>query len=413
MNNTNQAIKDSEDGKEWLHDEIIKRIHDEEYTPVFPSWRKSGTNIPLYMKVSVALIWLIALCYILFILRDILVPFALATLFAVLLNPLTKSFEKYMPRVIAILCSVLIWSIIIWWAWIFIWYQFTAFTDNSHQIQENVIRIWNNIQQYAATHFWVSLEKQEEIISSIWSPWSFISTTLFWFAGLVSMIILLPLYIFLILYYKPLIIDVIFWMFSENKMLKVAEILEEVKWAIQSYISWMLLETIIVSTMNVLLLRALWVKYALLLGIIWGVLNIIPYIWWIVATLLPMAAASLTFDGYAIQIWIVLWYLIIQFLDNNILMPRIVSSKLEINALFSILIVLCWNALWWVAWMFLAIPFIWVLKIILDRIEDWKQIGKLLWTEIPSVPIGEQWQKRRKYVLWRAKKEEKELEWEK
>jgi hypothetical protein len=48
--------------------------------------------------------------------------------------------------------------------------------------------------------------------------------------------------------------------------------------------------------------------------------------------------------------------MVIQLIDNNILVPKIVSSKVKINALFSILIVLAGGALWGYSGMFLAIP---------------------------------------------------------
>lgn len=389
-----------------LSDTISQRVHDDESSlTVSLEDKPTQQKYPMFIKVSLSLIGIIAATYILFILRDILIPFALASLFAILLNPLSKKLEKKMPRPVAIFVSLMIGVIIIWWIAAFLGAQFSMFTDNFHAIQERLLKVTENIQQFISNTLNISLEKQQEFINDLWSQWSIITSTLGWLTGILWIVLLLPLYIFLLLYYKPLLVEFLFGLFSENKKLKVAEILEETKWAIQSYISWMLIESVIVATLNTLLLLALWVKYAILLWVVWWILNTIPYVWWIVATLLPMWSALMTSDGYTIQIWIVLWYTVIQFIDNNILVPRIVSSKLEINALFSILFVLWWNALWWVSWMFLAIPFIWVLKIILDRIEEWKPWWKLLWTEIPSKSIGEQWQKRWKYIMRRSEKE--------
>jgi putative permease len=93
--------------------------------------------------------------------------------------------------------------------------------------------------------------------------------------------------------------------------------------------------------------------------------------------------ATVTEDGYTTQLAIIGAYAVIQFIDNNVLVPRIVSSKVQLNALVSIIAVLLGGALWGFAGMFLSIPFVAVLKIILDRIEDLRPWGKLLGDEVP------------------------------
>jgi predicted PurR-regulated permease PerM len=92
-------------------------------------------------------------------------------------------------------------------------------------------------------------------------------------------------------------------------------------------------------------------------------------------------------------------YVVIQFIDNNILVPRIVSSKVQINALISIIIVLLGNALWGVAGMFLSIPFVAVIKIIFDHIDTLKPWGKLLGDTIPTRHRGQLWSRRRKEAV--------------
>ena len=102
-------------------------------------------------------------------------------------------------------------------------------------------------------------------------------------------------------------------------------------------------------------------------------------------------------------------YAVIQFIDNNILVPRIVSKKVQINALMSIIVVLLGGLLWGIPGMFLSIPFIGVLKIIFDRIEDMKPWGRLLGDEIPTEHTGLVWQKRWDRIFRRMQKK-KEIE---
>jgi predicted PurR-regulated permease PerM len=143
------------------------------------------------------------------------------------------------------------------------------------------------------------------------------------------------------------------------------------------------------------------VKYGILIGCIGAILNLIPYLGGIIAIALPVLMATVTKDGYSTQLGVIVAYIVIQFIDNNILVPRIVSSKVQINALMSIIVVLLGNALWGVSGMFLSIPFIAVLKIVFDRIDDLKPWGKLLGDNIPTHHKGDLWRNRnrRKAVL--------------
>src|SRR6185503_2176049 len=145
---------------------------------------------------------------------------------------------------------------------------------------------------------------------------------------------------FLFLFYKNLILNFLHEVFEEEHSKEVAVILNQTKGAIQSYMLGLLLEALIVATLDSIALMILDVQYAILLGVIAALLNIIPFIGGIVAVLLPLAIATVTKDGYGTQIGIIIAFLIIQFIDNHFIMPFIVSSKVKINALISIIIVL-------------------------------------------------------------------------
>jgi predicted PurR-regulated permease PerM len=214
--------------------------------------------------------------------------------------------------------------------------------------------------------------------------------------GTIGIILLLPVYIFLLLFYKTLILNFLYEVFAEENSRQMEAILNETKSAIQSYMVGLLLEALIVAILNSIALLVLGVKYAILFGVIGAILNMIPYIGGIIAIALPMLMATVTKEGYQTQLGILIAYIIIQFIDNNILVPRIVSSKVQINALISIIIVLLGAALWGVPGMFLSIPFVAILKIIFDRIPSLKPWSKLLGDTIPTRHKGEIWRLRRK-----------------
>jgi len=91
----------------------------------------------------------------------------------------------------------------------------------------------------------------------------------------------------------------------------------------------LLLEALIVATLNSIALLILGVRYAILLGVIGAILNVLPYIGGIIAIALPLIIATITKDGFHTQLGIIVAYLVIQFIDNQFLIPYIVSSKVK------------------------------------------------------------------------------------
>ncbi|MEJ0083992.1 MAG: AI-2E family transporter [Puia sp.] len=123
----------------------------------------------------------------------------------------------------------------------------------------------------------------------------------------------------------------------------------------------------IVSVVVCLALWALGIKYALLLGLITGLFNIIPYIGIFTAMLISVLITFAT-AAAAGKVFLVLTTLVITHLvDSNILLPAIVGSKVKINPLITVLGVVLGEMIWGVSGMFLSIPVIAVLKIIFDR----------------------------------------------
>ena len=124
---------------------------------------------------------------------------------------------------------------------------------------------------------------------------------------------------------------------------------------IQNYLRGLLIEAVLVATLNTAVLLIVGVQYAVLLGIIGALLNVIPYIGGIIAIGLPMILAFATISPLS-AVFVLGGYLVVQFIDNHYIVPKIVASRVKINALVSIVVVLIGGALWGIPGMFLSIP---------------------------------------------------------
>jgi predicted PurR-regulated permease PerM len=201
----------------------------------------------------------------------------------------------------------------------------------------------------------------------------------------VMILFLMPVYIFLILFYHPLLIEFIHRLFISHDNAKVSEIVTQVKTVIQRYLVGLVIEAFLVASMNIAALLILGIEYAILLGILGAVLNVIPYIGGLVAVALPMMVALATKSTAWYAIYVLGAYYFIQLIDNNYIVPYIVASKVKINALFSIIVVFVGNAIWGIAGMFLSIPLLAILKLFFDHIDSLKPWGYVLGDTMPSL----------------------------
>jgi predicted PurR-regulated permease PerM len=213
---------------------------------------------------------------------------------------------------------------------------------------------------------------------------SYLSGAALSLTGVFIFVGLLPIYTFLILYYKNLLLRFAFLWFSSDQHETVAASMNEAESIIKSYLVGLLIQ---ITYVTILLGGTLWIigiKHAILIGVIFAILNLIPYVGALVGNIIGVLL-TLTSSQ---ELWPIITVLVVigvvQFLDNNILMPRIVGSKVKLNALVSILGVIIGGTLAGVAGMFLSLPVMAVLKIMFDNSVSFKQWGIVLGDERPS-----------------------------
>lgn len=349
------------------------------------------TNYPFYLKSTIILFGLTLVVFALGNLGEILIPLSFAAMLAILINPLYNWLvNKKVPKTMAIALSLLSAILVFGFLGYFVSSQLASFSSELPLLKKKCIELFTHLQKIVDAKVGIDIDKQNEWLTEAQAKLKPLAgnalTGLF---GSLSILFLLPVYTFLFLYYKNLLVNFLYEIFAKQNTKEVAVVLTQTKLAIQSYMFGLLVEALIVATLNTVALLIIGVKYAVLIGVIGALLNILPYIGGIVAIAIPILIATITEDGFHTQLWVIIAYLVIQFIDNNFLVPYIVSSKVKINALISIVIVLMGGALWGISGMFLSIPFIGLLKIVFDRVPELKPWGKLLGDEIPTKHLGQ------------------------
>lgn len=356
---------------------------------------------PFYFKTTVILFGLILTTFILYTLQSIFVPFSFSLIIAILLNPVCNFIQRFkIPKAYAILLAILVAYIIVGGVVFFLSTQMMHFGDSFPALRVKFSHIFHDLQYWLQARFNFTIDKQNGMIDeALNASKALLGATLGTALTTLSVIFLIPVYVFMLLFYKTLLLNFIFEVFAEENSQSVRVILNQTKQAIQSYMVGLLIEAFIVAILNSAGLLILGVNYAILIGVMGAILNMLPYIGGIIAIAMPLLIATVTKDGYSTQIGIIISFMIVQFIDNHVLVPYVVSSKVQINALVSLVVVLLGGALWGVSGMFLSIPFVAILKIIFDRIDDLKPWAKLLGDIVPTRHKGDIWRIRKKESL--------------
>jgi predicted PurR-regulated permease PerM len=329
----------------------------------------------LITKIVILMLFLLLLYTFLVEFRNFLYPIFLGILFAYLLYPVAKFFEKLsIPRIPGILLSVFLGIIIVYGTIFFIYTKLRFLLQDLPTLEDQAVRnIDTIIMQLEAQVGEVSPERRLGLKATI-SKFFETSTDnldniLTSTAQTIFTIFIMPVYIFFLLYYRNKYRSFILMVLPEKGHQKTDEIIKEVSIVIKKYMGGVFIVVLILCVLNSFGLYVVGVKYPLLLGIIAAICNFIPYFGTIIGFSFPLIMALLTGDGPGTAIGVVILFIIIQFAENNILTPNITGGQVNVNPFFIILSVLIGGLIWGIPGMFIVVPLMATLRIICAKID--------------------------------------------
>lgn len=347
-------------------------------------------SLPVTVRRAVELMGLYFLGTIIVIGRDVLTPIIMAFFLSIILLPSYRWLRRRgLGEGISIAFSLLLLIVVVGLVTWFFSSQLTALVSDFPQIKANVQVHLQSLSEWVGSKFGITAEKQTQMLADyngkiLNMAGGFLGGAASSVTGILIFIGLLPIYIYLMLFYRNLLLRFVFLWFPKEVHPKVEEVMRESQVIIKSYLGGLLIQITYITILLGGLLIMFGIKHAILIGAIFAVLNLIPYVGALLGNVIGVVL-TLSSTQEVTPIFIVIGTIaFVQFLDNNILMPRIVGSKVKINALATIVGVIIAGAIAGISGMFLSLPIIAVLKIIFDRTNNLRQWGVLLGDERPT-----------------------------
>ena len=346
-------------------------------------------QFPVTVKRSLELLGLFLVGALIILGKAVIMPLLIAFFVSIVLLPVCRALSKRLPASVAILLAILLMmaaGIIVSW---FFTSQISKLLADFPQIKETIRLHTRELSDFITQKTTYSAEKQLEFYHQknaefLQSAGVVLKGALVSVESVLVLLGLMPIYVFLLLFYKNLLVRFVFLWFSPAQHDRVEIALRKTESIIKSYLVGLLIQVAFILIIVGGILKLLGVPHAFLIGIILAFLNLIPYIGIFAGTAIGLLIVLASSQELLPLLELLGVVVVVHFLDQNVLRPRVVGSKVKINALTSIIGVVIGGHMVGIAGMLLSLPVIAILKVIFDQTEIFAQWGVLFGDDLPA-----------------------------
>ncbi len=339
---------------------------------------------PLTMRITFLLLALILFFHAVTAAREFLYPIVLGVLFGYLLYPAARFFEKHgAPRILANLVSIVLFLLIVGAGLFFIYKQAGGFIDDFPVYKLKALANIDRLESAIEKRFGVSDLRLVDFIrirvrhlfdvGNTMLNRAFTST-----AGTLFRLGILPVFIFLFLFYRTKLAVFILKLVPPENRLQAVIILREFSNVVPKYMGGVSTVVFLLAIINSTGLLIVGVDHAIVFGVISALCNFIPYFGTLIGGFFPFMFTLLTADTFMLPARVIVFYVIIQFIENNILTPNIVGSSLRLNPMVIILGIIGGGMVWGIPGMFAIVPLLAMVNILGEHVTRLRPYAYLL-----------------------------------
>ena len=327
------------------------------------------------VKINQTLLFIILTGLILYFGKPLLMPLSFSLLIACVLYPFSKWLELHrFPKVLAITISLSMFGVLLVIIGALFVRIIAAFTLKWPLLEKKLLTLINTISEFFISDLQISFVQQELWLSNALDKLPefilpILKNVLYESSVGLVLIILIPIFSGLILYYRRRLVNSLFSLFPTVGEEIITQIIRKTIDTYYNFIKGMLLVYLIVGALNSVGLLIIGIPDAFVYGFLVAIMTFIPYIGIIIAAALPVSVAWITFENPVYPFMVILLFTIVQYLEANVIFPFAVSSKLNVNALATLAMILLGGMFWGGSGMILFVPFAAIIKIVADNLK--------------------------------------------
>jgi len=360
---------------------------------VLPCWGWSLTHFTMNSLFSHStrsvnwlklLIYTVLISFLLYAAQSLFIPLSYGVLISFVLYPACKWLErKGVSKVAAISIGITVIILFFLGMLVILGLQVRSFLEEWPRLQVKLLGLAADLQVFLVQHLGMNTAQvqqwMDELLHSTGKDaLTGIGTSLAGVLVNLVMLFIIPVFSFLILLYRRQLMQVLYRFFPEDKQQQIEEVIRLSITTYYNFIKGMIVVYATVGTLNSVGLLLLGIPHAIIFGFLTAIMTFIPYVGIIVASLLPITFAWITYNSVWYPVGVIAIFAFVQYLEANLIFPLAVSHRLKINTLMTLVFILAGGILWGASGMILFVPFAAILKLIADRMEGWETLALLL-----------------------------------
>jgi len=312
----------------------------------------------------------------LYIGRGLLVPMSYGLLIAILLYPICNWLEqRRWPRSLAVTAGLMIILILFSTLLYILIIQINIFRKDLPEIIGRLKPSLAQLQAWIESGLGISIASQNVWLKNAGQNFSnnagtIAQNTISITASTFITLFLVPVYSALFLYNRRSFVQFLESLTGSKYTDQLHVILHKVIHTYFSFIKGTAMVYLIVGTLNSIGLLALGIRHAILFGMLTAIMTIIPYIGIIISALLPVSVAWITKDSIWYPIGVIGVFAFVQYLEANVIFPKVVATQINVSTLATLVAIIAGGMIWGVSGMILFVPFVGILKIVLDYLPE-------------------------------------------
>ena len=345
----------------------------------FRNTLRAGAVAQVVVGTAVAL----AICY---VAKLVLVTLLVSILIAFTLEPVVNLLERFrVPRAAAAIIAVLLLCGAIWGASYFFYNRAVSFAHElpkySQEIRSKLAPITRRTNDIRQTTENILPSKTQKSKSAVPVRIESSGDSEFFTKGLgtvtevLATIAFIPFLVYFMLSWQEHARSKTVELFRPENRTTAYVTLGQISLMMRSFIAGNVLIGLFMSAVSIAVFGFLGLPYFYFLGLLSGFLSLMPYLGVILAAIPPLAAGigSLTDTGFII---IIVTVLALHLLSMNVLYPKIIGKRLQLNPLLVTISLLIWGWIWGALGLVLAVPIMGVIKIVCDHVTALRPFGE-------------------------------------
>ncbi|NUQ24939.1 MAG: AI-2E family transporter [Saprospiraceae bacterium] len=318
--------------------------------------------------------------------RILFIPLSFAVLISFILYPICKILEKYTGRVVSIAVGLLLLGV-------FGFILFEILANSISLVQEKfvvskdkIVALGDVIIQYLDNLFLITNEQRQALVQQLYDQvlqgiFPLLSRTIFASAGTLTFLLIIPIFVTLILYYREILVAFALSAVPESQVAHIKTALHELTTTYFRFAKGMALVYAIVGTLNSIGFLLIGLPHAVYFGMLAAILTFFPYVGIMIGGSAAIMVAWTTYDSIWYPLGVIAILGVVQYLEANVIFPYTVGKQLKINPFATFVVVIVGGIVWGAAGIILFIPFAAILKILADQIDDLRPLAILLGDE--------------------------------